>query len=348
MTGTAPVVRVVDDDESVRAGLRRLLGSVGLAVETFPSAQALLDADVAHAPGCLVLDVQLPGLSGLELQRRLKAAGLTPPIVFLTAHGDIPMSVRAIKAGALEFLTKPFRPDELLAAVHEALARDRDAREAADQLSELRRRHATLSARECEVMAGVVAGRLNKQIAADFGTRESTVKEQRAQVMQKMQAASVADLVRFAGRLADARPRPPAATSAPDPGDPRSDPPERGLIALIDDDTSLRRSVGNYLRSLGFAVETFASADELLAEPSRHSPARAIVLDLRMPGLGGLELLAQLAARDHRTPVVVLTADNDRAVHDRCLALGAAAVITKPLHVSTLLRALTDALTATR
>lgn len=203
MTGRAAVVFVVDDDESVRAGLRRLVSSVGLAVETFPSAQAFLDAGLGDAPGCLVLDVRLPGLSGLDLQQRLLGTDVPPSIVFLTGHGDIPMSVRAIKTGAVEFLTKPFRADELIKAIREAIERDRVAREEARRIAELRRRYATLSPREREVMEGVVEGRLNKQIAAAFGTRESTVKEQRAQVMQKMQAASVAELVRIATQLVE-------------------------------------------------------------------------------------------------------------------------------------------------
>lgn len=209
MTEPRSVVFIVDDDESVREGLGRLLGSVGLAFEAFPSGQAFLDARRDDTPGCLVLDVRLPGLGGLELQQRLLGAGVPRPIVFLTGHGDIPMSVRAMKAGAVEFLTKPFRAEVLIGAIREALAQDRVARDEARRLAELRRRYAILSPREREVMAGVVAGQLNKQIAAAFGTREATVKEQRAQVMQKMQATSVADLVRFAALLAEDGPRPP-------------------------------------------------------------------------------------------------------------------------------------------
>ncbi|MDI1451683.1 response regulator [Polyangium sp. 6x1] len=204
MNPRAPVVFIVDDDDSVREGLARLLSSTGLAVETFPTAWAFLDARRDDIPGCLVLDVRLPDLSGLEVQQRLLEADVPRPIVFITGHGDIPMSVRAMKAGAVEFLTKPFRAEDLLRAVREALAQDEIAREEAQRRAELRRRYESLSAREREVMAGVVAGRLNKQIAADFGTREATVKEQRAQVMQKMQATSVAELVRFAAELEEA------------------------------------------------------------------------------------------------------------------------------------------------
>jgi FixJ family two-component response regulator len=201
MSSPGPIVFVVDDDHSVRDALRRLIASVGLTVEVFPTAQAFLAASQPDAPSCIVLDVRLPGLSGLDLQRELANRDAPLPIIFLTGHGDIPISVRAMKAGAVEFLTTPFREQDLLDAIRNAIERDRMARRDRRELAELRRRYDTLTPRERDVMAGIVAGLLNKQIAAGLGTSENTVKEQRAQVLLKMQAASLADLVRTAARL---------------------------------------------------------------------------------------------------------------------------------------------------
>lgn len=201
MSPEQPLVRVVDDDESVRRSVGELLRSVGFSVAAYSSAQDFLAMDPPGAPGCLVLDVQLPGLTGLDLQRELLGTERALPIVFLTGLGDIPMSVRAIKSGAVEFLTKPFDTRSLLEAVRHAIERDRQERVERQGLRELQRRYESLTPREREVLQRIVAGRMNKQIAAEFGTSEPTVKEQRAQVMQKMQAGSLIVLVLMARRL---------------------------------------------------------------------------------------------------------------------------------------------------
>ena len=201
MTEASGVVFVVDDDAAMRRSLESLLRSVGLRVELFPSPQEFLRCTPPNSPACLLLDVRLPGLSGLDLQRQMPAANLDIPIVFITAHGDIPMTVQAMKGGAVEFLTKPFRDQDLLDAVHLGLHRSREARAHRAGLQELQERYRSLTAREREVMAYVVAGLLNKQIAGELGRSETTVKIQRHRVMEKMSADSVAGLVRMADML---------------------------------------------------------------------------------------------------------------------------------------------------
>ena len=201
------IVFVIDDDPAICRASARLIQSVGLTVQTFGSAQEFLSSPRPNAPACLVLDVRLPGLSGLDLQRALAEAQVHVPIIFITGHGDIPMSVQAMKAGAVEFLTKPFRDQALLDAIQDALARDRKARQQRADIDHLRQRYASLTPREREVMHLVVTGLLNKQIAAELGTAEQTIKLHRRQVMQKMQVVSLADLVRMVEKLRTPAPK---------------------------------------------------------------------------------------------------------------------------------------------
>ena len=201
MSDGEAMVFVIDDDESMREALKSLIRSVGLRVETFASAQEFLESRRPNVAACLILDVRMPGLSGLDLQRDLVDRNIHIPIIFITGHGDIPMSVRAMKAGAVEFLTKPFRDQDLLDAIQQALDRDRLARSHQAETAELHHRYQSLTPRESEVFGLVVRGLLNKQIALQLGTSEITIKLHRRQVMEKMDAASLADLVRMAERL---------------------------------------------------------------------------------------------------------------------------------------------------
>lgn len=207
MTQPDPTVFVVDDDTAVRKALARLMRSVGLNVEMFASAQEFLRRERVEGPGCLVLDVRMPGLSGLDLQEALAAAGISIPIIFITGYGDIPMSVQAMKAGAVDFLPKPFKDQDLLDAIHQAIDRDIQRRQEQAQIAEIQDRVDSLTPREREVLALVVTGMLNKQIASELGTSEKTIKVHRARVMRKMQVMSVAELVRLAEKVGISSPQ---------------------------------------------------------------------------------------------------------------------------------------------
>ncbi len=203
-----PLVAIVDDDLSAREGLQSLIESAGWRAEMFPSAQGFLARPGAEAPSCVILDLEMPGLNGLELQKRMAEVGLEIPVVFLTGHGTIPASVKAMKAGAVEFLTKPFDDEELLGAVQEAIERDRSTRQRHAELRELRGRYESLTVREQQVMQQVVSGLLNKQVAAELNITEFTVKIHRGHVMRKMRADSLADLVRMAETMGIRSPKP--------------------------------------------------------------------------------------------------------------------------------------------
>jgi FixJ family two-component response regulator len=323
MTGTAQVF-VVEDDASLRGAIGELLRSEGLNATLLASAPEFLAQKLPDTPCCLVLDVMLPGVNGLNFQAELGARKVRIPIIFMTGHGDIPMSVKAMKAGAIEFLTKPFRDQDLLDAVRLALERDRTRLEGEKAVAMLREKFETLTPREQEIMACVTAGMFNKQIAAEVGIREGTVKVHRGAVTRKMGARSVAELTRIADILGVRRK---ALTK---------------LISIVDDD-SFRRAMTDLVGYLGYAAASFRSAEEFL-ESGRLGDTDCLICDVQMPGMDGLELQDRLLAGGSRVPIIFVAADPGSKARGKALAAGALAFLHKPFREEKLISFLDQAL----
>ena len=376
-------VFVVDDDFSVRKSVVRLLKSMGYPARPYGSASEFLD-DWRNdpAPGCLVLDVQLPGLNGLELQETLRGAACPISIIFITGHGDIPMSVRAMKAGAVDFLAKPFQDEDLLRAVREAIDRDQERQAEFAEREAIAERYATLTPREREVMALVVAGLPNKRIATELGTSEKTIKVHRGRVMEKMQVESVADLVRASQKL-DLGPRVAVAMSdasclhvsvagrrhgtkvqcakrlarrkvdgvpnitpcdALYQGRQQSMPECRPLIAIVDDDPSVRRAVERLVRSFGLQAESFQSGEGLLRALADSRRFGCAVLDVQMPGMSGLEVQRRVVHLGIELPLVFITAHESETIAELAMAAGAVGFLQKPFSDESLIELIRRAL----
>ena len=355
MAEPAPTVYVVDDEPDVLRAIERLLHSVGLSVATFPSARQFLERFDRDAPGCLVLDLALPDLSGLELQRLLEQQASLLPIIFLTGRGDIPTSVQAMKRGAADFLTKPVDDTALIAAIRQALVRDQMLRRAHEERERVAKRLATLTDRERQVFERIVAGKLNKQIAADLGTVEKTIKFHRSNLMHKMGVRVVADLVKLArasgrrlvaqdlkqrircqnryldqgpvgSRLCGCYPAVKMVSAAP-------------LLAVVDDDADVRVALTRLVASAGFSVETFASGGEFLHSIEDHEPD-CVVLDLHMPEMSGFDVQGALAAGHAAVPVIVITGHDTPESRARAIELGAKVYLCKPVNDEALLAAI--------
>ena len=393
-TGDRPTVFVIDDDDALREGLTSLFRSIGLQVKAFGSVKDFQQDRTRDAPGCLVLDVRLPGMSGLDLQTELNQTDFQMPIIFISGHADVPMSVRAIKAGAVEFLVKPFREQELLDAVRNGIERDQEQRQKHKLYLELRTRYETLTPREQELFGFVVSGLMNKQIAGEMGISLITVKVHRGNVMQKMRAKSLAELVRMADGLGLARVKAyekswflEAVSLAvvcrcvqslshchARPGhvchfgcaEPRGLPLRRnsygslschfwleespngaghGMIAIVDDDGSVRSAISHLLRSFGY--------DPLHLSRRKSSCAQAlcrtiscVVTDVKMPGMTGVELQHCLIAAGHRLPIIFMTAFPEESVKLRALSAGAHGFLTKPCDPQSLINCVETALQA--
>ena len=363
-----PVVFVVDDDQSLCAALKKLFNMVGLRAETFSAAADFLKIALPDVPACLVLDIRLPGLSGLDVQSQLAKADIKIPIIFMTGYGDIPMTVQAMRAGAVEFLPKPFREQDMLNAVHLALERDRIRLQAERANAQLRTKFESLTARELEVMTLVTEGLMNKQIAARLGVAEVTVKLHRGSLMRKMDARSVAELARMAQILGIARQSPepilmdgnvylwmvtsPAlrcistkhltALSLCIVADRGIDLP-RIDVAVVEDDDSVREATKHLLRLLGYATAGFASAEEFLTS-GRVGDTACLIADVQLPGMSGVELQSRLISDGHRMPVIFVTAFPEEAIRTRVLRDGALCYLTKPLREQALIACLERAL----
>ncbi len=348
----APLVVIVDDDEAVRASLDSLFRSVGLSTRLFGAPAELLQAPLPDAPGCIILDVRLPGVSGLDFQDQLSRQGIALPIVFVTGFGDIPMTVRAMKAGAVDFLSKPFRDQDMLDAVTAAIERDRRRRSDTSVLDDLRAAHATLTAREEEVMRHVVAGLMNKQIAGELGLSEITVKIHRGNVMRKMACERSPTSSVRRKRSGSASPEVGEANlcmmavrarPAHNGDGPRGDPstrapcvhrsafmPSTPRVAVIDDDAGVRSSLTSLIRSLGYEARAYRSGPDFLAETADGDPD-CLITDIQMPGMTGDQLQSALIAAGRRFPMIFMTAFPTAATRERVMAAGACAYLDKPV-----------------
>jgi FixJ family two-component response regulator len=328
------VVFIVDDDARIREALIELLESHHTRAMAFGSAGEYIGASKPDLPACLVLDVELPDINGLDFQGQI-ADGNHPPIVFITGHGNIPSSVRAIKRGAVDFLTKPFSDTDFMAAIHSAIARDKDTRAARAELTSLRQRYDDLTPRERDVLPLVVSGLLNKQAAAELGISEVTLQIHRRNVMKKMQAGALTDLVRFAEKL-----QIPATRSRPING--RVSGRVRKMVAVVDDDPRIRESLEDLLESAQYDVRVHSSGRSLLV--SGLSNIDCLITDIGMPVMDGFELRDRVRQLRPKLPVFLITGRRDLALTRQDDGQGETKLFSKPFDGPALIAAIANAL----